>query len=130
MVSAATPIGDPPYSINAVSTSASSSSSGSRVFEKFTPELRDLLRSLATSHGLDDTGADDNTTHDMSIIHDLRLLPKEQWTHFKDAGKHAHVSKYGGYAVLQLDHPPGTFKRIPMRYTPSLPITVVNFTKF
>ena len=45
MVSAATPIGDPPYSINAVYTSTSSSSSGLRVFEKFTPELCVSVRS-------------------------------------------------------------------------------------
>ena len=133
MASAAAPIGDPPYHsslrINAVSNSGSVPSSGSLVFDRFTPELRALLKTLA-SHGLDDTGADDNTTHDMSIIHDLRLLPENQWTKFKDAGKHPHVSKYGGYSIVQLDHPPGSFKRVPMRYTPSLPITVVNFTKF
>ncbi|GFH55451.1 hypothetical protein CTEN210_11927 [Chaetoceros tenuissimus] len=132
-IRAATPIGDPPYrelsQINAVSVSVTVPSSGSLVFPKFTPELRELLQVLA-SHGLDDTGADDNTTHDQSIIHDLRLLPEDQWTKFKDAGKHPHVSKYGGYSLVQLDHPPGSFKRIPMRYTPSLPITVVNFTKF
>lgn len=47
-----------------------------------------------------------------------------------DAGKHQHISIYGGYYIFQLDYPPGSFKCIPMRYTPSLPITIVNFTKF
>lgn len=102
---------------------------GSLVFEKFTPGLCALLQLLA-SHGLDNTGAHDNTTHDPSIIHDLCHLPENQWTNFKDAGKHPYISKYGGYAIVQLDHPPGSFKRVPMQYTPSLPITVVNFTKF
>lgn len=74
-------ISDPPYQfqcqINTVFTAVSAPSSCSLIFKKFTPELCALLLLLA-SHGLDNTGADNNTTHDPSIIHDLCLLPENR----------------------------------------------------
>ena len=45
-----------------------------------------FMRSRAT-RGLYDTGADDCTTNDPFIIHDLSLLPEGQRTTLYDAGK-------------------------------------------
>ena len=43
-----------------------------------------------------DTGADDMTTNNPFIIHDLRLLPQNEWTTLYDAGKKAHFPQFGG----------------------------------
>lgn len=89
------------------------------LLEKFT---LDLLHSLTTSYGLDDTGP---------MIIQLMICQLSIIFAFcqKNSG---HISRMLGNIhmlanMLQLDHP---LKRIPMRYTLSLPITVVNFTKF
>ena len=71
-----------------------------------------------------DTGADDNTTDNPFIIHNLHLLPRTQWTRLHDAGQREHLSKYGGFAYLK--HENGCLLKRFMRFTPSMGITVVD----
>ena len=52
--------------------------------------------------GIYDNGADECTTNDPYIIHDLALLPaSERVTLYDAAGKkNPHYNVYGGYAIL------------------------------
>ncbi len=53
------------------------------------------------TRALYDSGADDNTTNNPFIIHNLRLLPRQLWTRLKDAGQNEHLSRYGGECHLR-----------------------------
>ena len=77
---------------------------------------------------LDDTGADDNTTNVPFIIHGLRLLPRQDWLLLRDAGGKLHLSMWGGDSYCQLCD--GSMKKVMMRFTPTLPVTVADLTKF
>ena len=79
------------------------------------------------TRGLYDTGADDCTTNDPFIIHDLVLLPSSERITLYDAGKNPHENLYGGYAIIFDEK--GKRKKIPMKYTPSLKVTVIDPSK-
>ena len=77
---------------------------------------------------LDDTGADDNTTFIPYIIHGLHLLPRQEWLLLRDAGGKLHLSIWGGDSYCKLCD--GSMKKVKMRFTPTLPVTVADLTKF
>ncbi len=79
------------------------------------------------TRALYDTGADDNTTDNPFIIHNLRLLPRTMWSRLHDAGQREHVSKYGGECKIR-DIKGHVLTRF-MRFTPSMGITVVDQSK-
>ena len=83
--------------------------------------------SIKEARALYDTGADNMTTNDPFLIHNLRLLPKNKWTTLYNAGKNAHFSQFGGESRLQLKS--GKIKTIKMRLTMTMSITVVDPTK-
>ena len=83
--------------------------------------------SIKETRTLYDTGADDMTTNDLCIIHNLRWLPKNEWTTLYDAGKKAHFSQFGGESQLRLKS--GKIKTIKMRLTMTMSIIVVHLTK-
>ena len=97
------------------------------------PDIQKNIMSISSSasiketRALYDTGADDMTTNDPFIIHNLRLLPKHEWTTLYDAGKNAHFSQFGGESKLNLKS--GKIKTIKMRLTMTMSITVVDPTK-
>jgi hypothetical protein len=79
------------------------------------------------TRGLYDTGADENTTNDPFIIHNLRLLDEKERITLYDAGSHGHVNKYGGESILNVGN--GKMKTIPMKFTPSLKVTAIDPSK-
>ena len=89
--------------------------------ETFDPSL--LMKSRAT-RGLYDTGADECTTNDPYIVHDLAVLPASERVTLFDAGKNPHYNFYGGYAILNECN--GKQKRVPIMYTPSLRVTAID----
>ena len=58
------------------------------------------LSPMKATRALHDTGADDCTTNNPFILHDLQLLPEDNWLTLHDAGHNPHLSKYGGTAKL------------------------------
>lgn len=76
---------------------------------------------------LHDTGADNYAMNNPFIINDLKVLDKQDCLTLCDAGHHPHLSKHGGIAQLKLED--GSVKEFFMRYTPSMPVTVINVTK-
>ena len=91
----------------------------------FDPSI--IMKSRAT-RGLYDTGADECTTNDPYIVHDLAVLPASERVTLFDAGKNPHYNFYGGYAIL--NGCDGKQKRIPIKYTPSLRVTAIDPSKF
>ena len=91
----------------------------------FDPSI--TMKSRAT-RGLYDTGADECTTNDPYIVHDLAVLPASERLTLFDAGKNPHYNFYGGYAILGGCN--GRQKRIPIKYTPSLRVTAIDPSKF
>ena len=82
---------------------------------------------MKMTRALHDTGADDCTTNNPFILHDLHLLPESNWLTLHDAGHNPHLSKYGGTAKLHLES--GQIKEFFMRYTPTMPVTVIDVSK-
>ena len=85
---------------------------------------KDLSKATRALH---DTGADDCTTNNPFILHNLRLLPEDNWLTLYDAGHNPHLSKYSGNAKLCLAS--GEIKEFFMRYTPTMPVTVIDVSK-
>ena len=81
-----------------------------------------------TKRGLYDTGADECTTNDPYIIHNLELLPVPERVTLFFAGKNPHYNFYGGYAILKDSD--GEDMKIKMMYTPTLKVTAVDPSKF
>ncbi len=106
------------------------------LWDKFTTSMRILslipikclhqpTRKLTQT--LHDTGADDCTTNNSFILHDLHVLDLKDWFTLHDAKHNPPLSKHGGTAKWTLED--GSAKAFFMRYTPSMPVTVIDVTK-
>ena len=87
-----------------------------------------LIMKIRATRGLYDTGADECTTNDPYIVHDLAVLPASERVTLYDASKNKNYNFYGGYAILNKCN--GKQKRIPIKYTPSLRVTAIDPSKF
>ena len=85
-----------------------------------------MFKKRAT-RGLYDTRADECTTNDPYIIHDLAILPASERVTLFDAGKNPHYNFCGGYAILKSSRGQ---KRIKIKYTPTLRVTAIDPSKF
>jgi len=86
-----------------------------------------MSRYKRPTRGLYDTGADDNTTDDPFIIHNLRRLDANERVTLYDAGSHKHTNDFGGEGILRDQN--GKDKIIFLKYTPSLKVTAIDPSK-